>query len=98
MRDIDVERLLSIGLENIDSDHYKNFDFLTPEYEGSYFYDLICFGLDCDRCPLHCKNGACLEFDSLDDFLEYEKAYRRCVILKDNDKINIDVNEVIYKV
>lgn len=59
IRDVDMERLLGAGLENIDNDKYNNFDFITPEYYGSYFYDLIYFGPDCDRCQLHCKNGAC---------------------------------------
>lgn len=95
MRDIDMERLLSVGLENIDNYKYNNFDFLTTEYKGIYFNGLICFGLDCDMCPLHCKNGMCIEFDSLDDFLEYEKAYKRFVDLKHSNEIHIDVNKEV---
>lgn len=98
MRDVDIERLLGVGLENIDNDRYNNFDFLTTEYDGEYFAGLMCSDIECCECPLYYNNWECIDFNSVEDFVEYKKAYKRFVDLKYSNGIHIDVNEVICKV
>lgn len=95
MRDIDMERLLGVGLENIDNDKYNNFEFLTQEYDGGYFAGLMCSDVECCECPLHYNNWECIDFNSVEDFMEYKKAYKRLIDLKESNELDIDVNEEV---
>lgn len=95
MRGIDMERLLGVGLENIDNDKYNNFDFLTQEYNGVYSVGLMCSDIECYECPLRYNNWECIDFNNVEDFMEYKKAYKRFVDLKHSNEIHIDVNKEV---